>query len=53
MTGRERGAVCSGCSKAIDLCAFCERADCGNAVCYMCLVIGLDESKPVLRELDT
>lgn len=43
---------CAGCGNAIDLCEFCEDDDCEVAICYMCLILGLGEAKPTLRELE-
>jgi hypothetical protein len=36
--------VCTRCGVAIELCAFCERAACPEAICARCLRIELGES---------
>jgi hypothetical protein len=40
------GLVCQGCNTAIEWCSFCDRTDCGAAVCYSCVVVDLRESIP-------
>jgi hypothetical protein len=36
--------VCTRCGVAIELCGFCERAECPEAICARCLRIQLGES---------
>jgi hypothetical protein len=47
MTAGERQGVaisCATCDTTVEVCAFCERADCGHTICYRCLRIELRES---------
>lgn len=36
--------VCKGCDRGIDACAFCDEEDCGDAICYRCMVVELGET---------
>jgi hypothetical protein len=36
--------VCKGCDRQLEVCAFCEAEDCGDATCYRCLVADLGET---------
>jgi hypothetical protein len=36
--------LCTRCGVVIELCAFCERAQCPDAICARCLRIELGES---------
>jgi hypothetical protein len=36
--------ICVQCGSAIEVCSFCERLDCGQAICYRCLRLELRES---------
>lgn len=36
--------TCTSCGAVIDVCFFCERAPCPEAMCYRCLRIALGES---------
>jgi hypothetical protein len=38
--------ACEGCHRTIEWCSFCDRTDCGSAVCYGCLVVDLHETLP-------
>ena len=41
----ETGLVrCSRCGTEIEVCAFCQRPDCSQVVCYRCLRVDLGES---------
>lgn len=40
----EQALVCDGCDRAIDMCSFCERDDCGEGTCYRCLIVDLGET---------
>lgn len=33
----EARLVCTRCGARIEVCAFCESADCSNVICYRCL----------------
>jgi hypothetical protein len=46
MAGEQPGAAlnCGTCEVTLELCAFCERADCGHTICARCLRIELRES---------
>jgi hypothetical protein len=47
MTAAEPPGVaiaCATCDVAVDVCAFCERTDCGHTICSRCLRIDLRES---------
>ncbi len=35
---------CMRCGRGIELCAFCERDDCGHVICYRCLRLELRQS---------
>jgi hypothetical protein len=35
--------ICTSCGAVIDLCAFCERAPCPEAICYRCLRVALGD----------
>lgn len=43
---RAADLVCEGCNTAIEWCSFCDRTDCGAAICYGCLLVELRESNP-------
>ncbi len=36
--------TCTRCGVTVELCAFCEREECPEAICYRCLRMGLGES---------
>ncbi|MGI8616068.1 MAG: hypothetical protein ACR2L4_04700 [Actinomycetota bacterium] len=36
--------ICLVCGRPIDLCEFCERIDCGTAICYRCLNLALGQA---------
>lgn len=36
--------TCTNCRVVIEICAFCERGDCPEAICSPCLRIALGES---------
>ena len=38
--------VCRGCGTVVEICAFCERGDCPETICYRCLRIELVQSLP-------
>jgi hypothetical protein len=38
--------ACRGCDREIEACAFCEAGDCGDAICYRCLIVDLRETVP-------
>ena len=40
----ERLLRCTRCGSRIELCAFCESADCGHVICYRCLREELGQS---------
>jgi hypothetical protein len=42
----EGAFVCRGCDREIEACAFCEADDCGEAICYRCLIVDLRETVP-------
>jgi hypothetical protein len=37
MTGQITTSTCSTCDERIEACEFCQREECGSAVCYECL----------------
>lgn len=39
-----RVLVCTSCGVALEVCAFCERDRCPEAICYRCLRKALGES---------
>jgi hypothetical protein len=36
--------VCAGCDREVEVCAFCETDDCGEATCYRCMIVELGET---------
>jgi hypothetical protein len=36
--------TCTNCGVVLGICAFCERGQCPEGICYRCLRIGLGES---------
>jgi len=44
-----RTPTCTSCAVIVQLCAFCERGDCPEAICYRCLREDLGESIPELH----
>lgn len=36
--------ICTNCGVILEICAFCERDQCPEAICYRCLRIALGES---------
>jgi hypothetical protein len=42
-TASDQRLVCSGCRRAIEWCAVCDRENCQAALCYACLVKVLRE----------
>jgi hypothetical protein len=41
---REPQTSCRDCERSLEACAFCERQECPEAVCFQCLRVGLKES---------
>ena len=41
---RDGAVICEGCARGIELCAFCDDAECGEAICYRCLILELGET---------
>lgn len=41
---------CAGCGRGIELCSFCDRTECGSAICYRCLLLDLTRVVPELHE---
>jgi hypothetical protein len=40
--------VCAGCGRQVDVCAFCDKDECTETICYRCLLYELDEARPVV-----
>ena len=38
--------VCAKCGKAVEVCCFCEDAECKHVMCRECLSVALRESRP-------
>ncbi len=41
-----RPVSCNQCARAIEECAFCEREECRDALCYRCVRIALAQELP-------
>jgi hypothetical protein len=41
--------ACSHCGRSLECCGFCEREDCGHAVCTSCMRVELRQALPVLH----
>jgi ribosomal protein L32 len=47
MSGAESVVLrCSGCDRELEVCAFCDEADCGHALCFHCVLIELKAEVP-------
>jgi hypothetical protein len=40
----ETKLVCEGCGRRVESCAFCDEGDCGDPICYRCLMVELRET---------
>jgi hypothetical protein len=34
---------CTHCDRDVEVCSFCDEAECGHALCYRCVVLSLRE----------
>jgi hypothetical protein len=41
-----RRLICTRCGAAVERCGFCDREDCGDALCYRCVRIALGSEAP-------
>jgi hypothetical protein len=38
--------ACKGCGREVECCAFCDSEECGETICYRCVLYELDEARP-------
>ena len=48
-TLEEQKLTCMTCGSLIELCAFCERVDCGHTICHRCLRLQFGQSMAPLH----